>query len=112
MSLDLIYKGFDYTSFYAGDWSDDDSLLSLEQTGGNAIATTLSFGINPQDDVIYADSRYTDLSGEATAIQEGVAAGLSVMVRPLVDFLSTADYALTPYEAGDWRGYFNPGPAG
>jgi VCBS repeat-containing protein len=112
MSLNLIYKGFDYASFYNGDWSSDDSLSSLVETGANAISTTLSFAIDPQDDEIQADSRYTDLSGEATAIQEGVAAGLSVMARPQIDFLSTADYALTPYEPGEWRGYFNPGAAG
>ncbi len=38
--------------------------------------------------------------------------GLSVTVRPLIDFVNPSDLTGTPYTLGEWRSYFNPGAAG
>jgi hypothetical protein len=109
----LTDKGFDYVAYYNGAYEDDDSLVSLDQTGANSIEASLDYGIDPQTDTVYADSSYTDsLSALGATIKQAVGLGLSVMVRPLVDFVNPSDLTGTPYSVDEWRTYFNPGAAG
>jgi hypothetical protein len=113
MALTWMYRGFAYTSYYNGAYENDDSLNALTATGANAVETTLDWGIDPLNNTVYADSNYTDpLSAEASMIQQAVADGLQVMVKPHLDFLNPAYLTGTPYSVGDWRTYYNPGAAG
>jgi hypothetical protein len=113
MTLFLTLQGFSYVDYYNGGYENADSLPSLVQTGANSIEATFEYGIDPQNDTVYADSNYTDsLTAIGATIKEAVTDGVSVMVRPLIDFLNPADLTNTPYSVGDWRAYFNPGVAG
>ena len=113
MTLFLTLQGFSYVDYYNGGYENADSLSSLVKTGANAIEAAFEYGINPKTDAVYADSNYTDsLTAIGATIKEAVGDGLSVMVRPLIDFLNPADLTGTPYSVGDWRSYFNPGAAG
>jgi hypothetical protein len=113
MSLNWKLRGFDYTSYYRGGYTNADSMAGLVATGANAIETTLDWGIDPTTNTVYADSSYTDpLSAEANVIKEAVAKGLQVMVKPHIDFLNASKLVGTPYSVGDWRTYYNPGAAG
>jgi fibronectin-binding autotransporter adhesin len=113
MTLFLTQQGFSYIDYYNGGYENADSLASLVTTGANSIETAFEYGIDPHNDTVYADSHYTDsLTAIGSTIKEAVADGLSVMVRPLLDFLNPAYLTGTPYSVGDWRTYFNPGAAG
>ena len=113
MALSWQYRGFAYTSYYNGAYENANSLNALIATGANAIETTLDWGIDPLTNTVYADPNYTDpLSAEAAMIQQAVAAGLQVMVKPNIDFENPAYLKGTPYSVGDWRTYYNPGAAG
>ena len=113
MTLSLTNKGFNYVDYYNSGYANADSLPSLEQTHANSIATTIEYGIDPQTDTVYADPNITDSSSAFGAtIREAVAQGLSVMVRPLIDFVNPSYLTGTPYSVGEWRSYFNPGAAG
>ena len=113
MTLSLTNQGFDYVSYYNGAYEDADSLDAVDATGANSIEASLEYGIDPQTDTIYADSSFTDsLSALSATIRQAVGLGLSVMVRPLIDFVNPGDLTGTPYSVGEWRTYFNPGAAG
>ena len=113
MTLSLTNQGFDYVAYYNGAYENDDSLAALDATGANSIETSIEYGINPQTSTVYTDSNYTDsLSALGATIRQAVALGLSVMVRPLVDFVNQSDLSGTPYSLDEWRTYFNPGAAG
>ena len=103
----LQYKGFDYVAFYNGAYENSDSLPSLVQTGANSIETTLDYGINAQTSQVVADPNYTDsLSALGATIAQAESLGLSVMVRPLIDFLNPTESA--PYSVGEWRQDYQP----
>ncbi|MDE3176088.1 MAG: hypothetical protein KGM15_08310 [Pseudomonadota bacterium] len=110
MPLALQYRGFNYLSYYNGDYAGDDSLPALSSTGANAITAGVEFGIDPQSDTVYASPVWTD-SAEGVTIATAVAGGLSVMVKPHLDFLPGANFSGTPYSANEWRSFFNPGAA-
>ena len=113
MTLSLVNQGFDYISYYNGAYENANSLDALAATGANSIEASLDYGINPKTDKVYADSSTTDsLAALGATIKEATALGLSVMVRPLIDFVSQADLKGTPYSVDEWRTYFNPGAAG
>lgn len=113
MTLTLEDKGFDYVAFFNGAYEDANSLDALAQTGANAIEASLEYGIDPQTDEVYDSSSFTDsLSALGATITQAVGLGLSVMVRPLVDFVNQRDMKGTPYSVGEWRSDFNPGAAG
>ena len=107
MTLALQYKGFNYTSYYNGAFEDANSLAALSQTEANAVALNLQYGIDSVNSIVYADPSYTDsLDALSSTIQEALGYGLSVMVRPLLDFV---DQERNPeYDQGEWRAYFNP----
>jgi hypothetical protein len=46
LTLALQYKGFNYSSYYNGAYEDADSLAALSQTGANAVALNLQYGID------------------------------------------------------------------
>ncbi|MGO8798071.1 MAG: glycoside hydrolase family 113 [Roseiarcus sp.] len=113
MTLSLTNQGFDYVSYYNGAYENANSLDALAATGANSIEASLDYGINPKTDKVYADSSTTDsLAALGATIRQATALGLSVMVRPLIDFVNPADLQGTPYSVDEWRTYFNPGAAG
>jgi hypothetical protein len=113
MTLSLANQGFDYISYYNGAYENANSLDALAATGANSIEASLDYGIDPKTDKVYADSSTTDsLAALGATIKQATALGLSVMVRPLIDFVNPADLKGTPYSYDEWRTYFNPGAAG
>jgi hypothetical protein len=106
-AFSLQYKGFDYVAFYNGAYENSDSLPSLVQTGANSIEATLDYGIDAQTSQVVADANYTDsLTALGNTIAQAESLGLSVMVRPLIDFLNPTESA--PYTVGDWRQDYQP----
>ncbi len=106
-AFSLQYKGFDYVAFYNGAYENSNSLPSLVQTGANSIEATLDYGINVATSQVVADPNYTDsLTALGSTIAQAESLGLSVMVRPLIDFLNPAQSA--PYSVGDWRQNYHP----
>jgi len=107
MVFSLKYKGFDYVAFYNGAYENSSSLPSLLSTGANSIEATLDYGIDAATSQVVADPNYTDsLAALGTTIAQAESLGLSVMVRPLIDFLNPAESA--PYSVGDWRQDYVP----
>jgi len=105
--LALGYKGFNYVSYYNGAYEHADSLAAMVATGANAAALILEYGIDVQNSAVYADATYTDsLTALAATITEANGKGLTVMVRPLIDFLDPAK--IGSYSVGDWRSFYNP----
>jgi 20S proteasome alpha/beta subunit len=106
-TFSLQYKGFDYVAFYNGAYENSDSLPSLAQTGANSIEATLDYGIDAATSQVVADPNYTDsLAALGNTISQAEKLGLSVMVRPLIDFLNPAEVA--PYSVGEWRQDYQP----
>ncbi len=106
-SLSLSYKGFNYVSYYNGGYVNADSLPALAATGANSAALNLEYGIDVQHSAVYADANYTDsLAALGATIAEAKSRGMSVMVRPLIDFLDPAK--IGSYSVGDWRSFYNP----
>ena len=106
-AFSLQYKGFDYVAFYNGAYENADSLPSLAQTGANSIEATLDYGIDVATSQVVADPNYTDsLAALGTTIAQAESLGLSVMVRPLIDFLNPTESA--PYSVGEWRQDYQP----
>jgi hypothetical protein len=107
MPLTLTFKGFNYVSYYNGGYENADSLPALVQTGSNAAALASEYGINVNNSTVYSDANYTDsLAAIGSTIAEAVQDGLSVMVRPLIDFLDPSKIGSN--QVGDWRSYYNP----
>jgi FG-GAP-like repeat len=103
----LTYKGFNYVSYYNGAYENADSLPALVTTGANAVALDIEYGIDVVNSAVYADANYTDsLTALAATITEAKGHGLTVMVRPLIDFLDPAK--IGTYSVGDWRSFYNP----
>jgi hypothetical protein len=101
------YQGFNYVSYYNGAYENADSLPALVATGANAAAFTLDYGIDVNNSTVYADSNYTDsLTALGDTIAEAKSRGLSVMVRPLIDFLDPSK--IGSYSVGEWRSLYNP----
>jgi len=106
-AFSLQYKGFDYVAFYNGAYENSDSLPALAHTGANSIEATLDYGIDVATSQVVADSNYTDsLAALGNTIAQAESLGLSVMVRPLIDFLNPAEIA--PYSVGEWRQDYQP----
>ncbi len=104
---ELQYYGFDYVAFFNGTYEDSNSLPTLVQTHANSIEATLDYGIDAQTSQVVADSNYTDsLTALGNTIAQAESLGLSVMVRPLIDFLNPAESA--PYSVGEWRQDYQP----
>jgi Divergent InlB B-repeat domain len=103
----LHAKGFNYVSYYNGGYANADSLPALVGTGANAVALSFEYGIDVQNSAVYADPNYTESQSViAATIAEAKSRGLSVMVRPLLDFLDPAK--IGSYSVGDWRSTYNP----
>jgi hypothetical protein len=69
-------------------------------TNANAAALDLDYGIDVSNSTVYADTNYTDsLTALGNTIKEAVGDGLSVMARPLIDFLKPA--LIGSYSVGD-----------
>ena len=106
-TFSLQYKGFDYVAFYNGAYENSDSLPSLVQTGANSIEATLDYGIDVNTSQVVADPNYTDsLAALGNTIAQAESLGLSVMVRPLIDFLNPSE--IGPYSVGEWRQDYQP----
>jgi len=106
----LSFKGFNYVSYYNGGYANADSLPALAGTGTNAVALAFEYGIDVKNSAVYADANYTDSQSViAATIAEANSRGMSVMVRPLLDFLDPAK--IGSYGVGDWRSTYNPANA-
>jgi hypothetical protein len=107
MTFSLTLKGFNYPAYYNGAYETADSLPALVSTGANTAALNIEYGIDVGNSTVYTDASFTDsLTALGNTIHEAVADGLSVMVRPLIDFLQPA--LIGSYSVGDWRSYYNP----
>ena len=103
----LSFKGFNYVSYYNGGYANANSLPALAGTGANAVALAFEYGIDVKNSAVYADANYTDSQSViAATIAEANSRGLSVMVRPLLDFLDPTK--IGSYGVGDWRSTYNP----
>ncbi len=122
MTLKLSFAGFDYVADVDGSYANANSLTAMiSATASNSVALTDDYGINPSTSSIYADystgttTGNTETIANLTAtITKAEADGLTVMVRPLVDFTVDATAAMlrstdgTQYVNGDWRAYYVP----
>ncbi|MFZ2064684.1 MAG: hypothetical protein WAV27_01760 [Xanthobacteraceae bacterium] len=107
MTLALQYKGFDYVAFFNGAYEDNNSLTELAQTGANSIEATLDYGIDVNTSQVVADPNYTDsLTALGSTISQAEHLGLTVMVRPLIDFLDPSE--IGSYSVGEWRQDYRP----
>ncbi len=118
-----IYRGVNYVGDVNGSFEAADSLASLEGDNINSVAITADFDIDPTNNTVVDDDvagGYTETDPHILAtIEEAESDGLTVMVRPLIDFVP-ADYdagpnpntAGTDYYATEFRNYYNPGAAG
>src|SRR5580658_2063701 len=103
----LSFKGFNYVSYYNGGYANADSLPALAGTGTNAVALAFEYGIDVNNSAVYADANYTESQSViAATIAEANSRGMSVMVRPLLDFLDPTK--IGSYSVGDWRSTYNP----
>ena len=103
----LSFKGFNYVSYYKGGYANADSLPALAGTGTNAVALAFEYGIDVKNSAVYADANYTESQSViAATIAEANGHGMSVMVRPLIDFLDPTK--IGSYSVGDWRSSYNP----
>ena len=112
--------GVNYVADLYGSYADANSLASLDPVGVNTVALTADFGIDAQNSTVYQNDvpgGYTESNANIAATIDGsLNQGLSVMVRPLVDFLpgnyDTAPGQTNPlngsYSADEWRSYYNP----
>jgi hypothetical protein len=104
----LTFKGFNYVSYYNGALAAADSLPTLAASGPNAVAIDLEYGIDVKNSTVYADVNYTDpLTSFGNAIAEAKSLGLTVMVRPLIDFVGSSS-EISPYTKDEFRAYYNP----
>jgi len=103
----ITMKGFNYVSYYNGGYVNADSLSAMIGTGSNSVALAFEYGIDVQNSAVYADAAYTDsMAVIAATILEAKSHGLSIMVRPMIDFLDPAK--IGTYHVGDWRSFYNP----
>jgi hypothetical protein len=102
----LSFKGFNYVSYCNGAFEAFDSLPTLASVGPNAVAVTVEYGIDVNDSTVVVDSNYTDVNGFGPTIAQAKSLGLSVMARPLIDFLDPA--IIGSYSVAEYRSYYNP----
>src|SRR5580700_1672811 len=103
----LSFKGFNYVSYYNGGYANADSLPALAGTGANAVALSFEYRIDVKNSAVYADTNYTDSQSViGGTIAEANSRGLSIMVRPLIDFLDPSK--IGSYSVGAWRSTYNP----
>jgi hypothetical protein len=122
MPLHLKFAGFNYVADVDGSYADANSLPSMiSETDSNSVALTDDYGIDAATSTIYADYNTPTTTGNTetlanltNTIKSAEADGLTVMVRPLVDFTADASQATlrssdgTQYEDGDWRASYVP----
>ena len=122
MTLKLTYAGFNYVADIDGSYASADSLSTMiADTASNSVALTDDYGIDAATSSVYADydtettTGNTETLANLTAtITEAEKDGLSVLVRPLVDFTADASTATLTgsdnnvYYDTEWRAYYNP----
>ena len=114
------FHGGYYVADIYGSFAAASSLASLTPAGVNAVALTADFGIDAANSTVYQNDvagGYTESdTNVAATMDSAVGLGLSVMIRPLIDFLpsnfDTAPGQTNPlngsYSAGEFRSYYNP----
>jgi hypothetical protein len=98
MTLKLTYAGFNYVADVDGSYAQANSLTTMmADTASNAVALTDDYGIDVATSTVYADSNTDTSTGNTETISNLTATiadaesdGLSVMVRPLLDFTADA----------------------
>jgi len=125
--LHLIYKGFNYVSDIYGSFATSNEAGKNQFDGvladnSSSVSLTMDFGIDAANNTVYDDdvknTGFTETDANlATTITDAENAGLSVMIRPLIDFLPK-DYngdsnpKNGSYYNDEFRNYYNPGAAG
>jgi hypothetical protein len=125
--LHLIFKGFNYVADIYGSFAESNENGAAQFNGikadnANAVAVTIDWGIDAENNTVYDDTGSTSGFTESdanwgTTVADAESAGLSVLVRPLIDFLPK-DYEDDPnpkngaYYNGAFRNDYNPGTAG
>jgi hypothetical protein len=122
MTLKLTYAGFNYVADVDGSYSASSLPSMVSQTDANSVALTADYGIDAATNTVYADYSTGTTTGSTesiadieTAAQAAEAQGLSVIIRPLLDYLPDATASTLTgsngnvYADGDWRAYYNPG---
>jgi hypothetical protein len=112
--------GVDYVADVYGSFADASSLSSLPAVDVDAVAVVADFGIDAEDSTVYdndVEGGYTESDADiAATISNAATFDLSVMVRPLIDFLPSnyidgngqPNPDNGPYAAGEFRSYYNP----
>ena len=121
-----LLKGFNFVADIDGSYQDTAQVASsladmIASTNSNAVALTEDYGINAETSTVYADYSTDTTTGNtetldalAATIQQAEADGLSVMVRPLIDFTADATSAQltapdgTVYHDTEWRASYVP----
>jgi hypothetical protein len=121
MTLKLTFGGFNYVADVDGSYDTSSLSTMISETASNSVALTADYGIDAANNTVYADysggtsTGSTESIADITAQAEAAKAdGLSVVIRPLIDFLPDASSATltgngNTYANGDWRAYYNPG---
>lgn len=121
-NLHLDYAGFNYVADVDGSYASANSLSTMiAQTASNAVALTDDYGIDAATSKVYGDYNTAGTTGNTETLADMTAAieaaekdGLSVLVRPLVDFTADASTATLTGSDGnvyydtEWRAYYNP----
>lgn len=101
------FDGFNYVSYYNGGYVNADSMKALKKSGANTLGLDLEYGIDVNSSTVYRDKHYTDsLKTLGRTIDEARSLHLTVMVKPLIDFLDPSK--IGSHSVGDWRTYYKP----
>jgi hypothetical protein len=113
---DPLYEGFNYVADIQGSYGDVNGEGTSQFDGvladnANAVALTVDYGIDAANNTIYAND-YTETDANiANTMTFAVQAGLSVLFRPLIDFLPNSHGYNAGYYDDEFRNDYNPGNA-
>jgi len=113
---DPLYEGFNYVADIQGSYAAVNGEGTSQFDGviadhSNAVALTVDYGIDAVDNTIYAND-YTETNANiASTMSYAVQSGLSVLFRPLLDFLPNKSGYNGTYSDDEFRNFYNPGNA-
>jgi hypothetical protein len=114
---DPLYQGFNYVADIQGSYGDvngegKSQFNGVRADNANAVALTVDYGIDAANNTVYAND-YTETNANiANTMTYAVQSGLSVLFRPLIDFLPNSDGYNAGYYDDEFRNDYNPGNAG
>jgi hypothetical protein len=114
---DPLYEGFNYVADVQGSYGAVNGEGTSQFDGviadnGNSVALTVDYGIDAANNTIYANDYTETNTNIASTMTDAVQSGLTVLFRPLIDFLPNGDgYNTGTYYNDEFRNYYNPGNA-